>query len=131
MTATLKTHLLWKSPFLASSSNYSSIRQLHNTDIVLASSLPLGVLEFYRTLIAAANTAEIDLARVSSFDPDHALWTHKCCADIIFEINDALALCLGQTGTLNLDDTFLIIPAVLAYVFLHSLLKKAKSKSTQ
>jgi hypothetical protein len=73
-TATLKPFLLWKSPFVASSKNPSNIHQLHNNDIVLASSSPLDALEFYRKLIAAAKPAEIDLVPISAFDPDHALW---------------------------------------------------------
>jgi hypothetical protein len=35
-TATLKPHLLWKSPFASATRNNSNIRHLHNTDIVLA-----------------------------------------------------------------------------------------------
>jgi hypothetical protein len=60
ITATLKPHLLWKSLFAASNHNSSSVCQLHNTDIVLASSQPLDVLEFYRKLVAATKPAEID-----------------------------------------------------------------------
>jgi hypothetical protein len=103
-TATLKPHLLWKSPFTASNRNSSNARQLHNTDIVLASSQPLGVLEFYSKLVAATKPAEIDLISISAFDPAYALWPHELCAGVIFEMNDALALRLDQTGTLNLDD---------------------------
>jgi hypothetical protein len=44
-TATLKPHLLWKSPFAKSNRNSSNVWQLHITDIVLASSQPLDVLE--------------------------------------------------------------------------------------
>jgi hypothetical protein len=103
-TATLKTHLLWKSPCAASSRNSSSIRQLQNTEIILASSSPLDFLDLYRRLVAAAKPVEIDLVPISAFDPDHVLWPHTRCADIIFEMNDALALHLDQTGTFNLDD---------------------------
>jgi hypothetical protein len=63
-TATLKPHLLWKSPFAALSRNSSNIRQLHNTAIVLASSLTMDVLEFYRKLVATAKPAEIDLVPI-------------------------------------------------------------------
>jgi hypothetical protein len=55
---------------------------------------------------------------------------------VIFEMNDALALRLDQTGTLNMDDETINIlyqkhildstSGVCAYAFLHSLLKKAK-----
>jgi hypothetical protein len=50
---TMKPHLFWKSPFEASNHNSSNFPQLHNTDIVLVSSHPLDVLEFYRELVAA------------------------------------------------------------------------------
>jgi hypothetical protein len=43
-TATLKSHLLWKSPFTASHRNYSNVHQLHTTDIFLASSQPVDIL---------------------------------------------------------------------------------------
>jgi hypothetical protein len=102
--ATLKPHLLWKSPFVASSRNSSNIHQLHNTDSVLVSSSPLDVLKFYRKLVSAAKPAEVDLVPILASDPDHALWPHNFCADIIFEMSDALALHLDQTGMLNLDD---------------------------
>jgi hypothetical protein len=135
-TATLKLHLLWNSPFAASSRNPPNICQLHNTDIVLASLSPLDVLELYRKLVAAAKHAEVDLVPILAFYPDHAPWPHNRCADIIFKINDALALHLDQTGTLNLDNEMLHIlyqkhildssRGVLVYAFLHALLKKAK-----
>jgi hypothetical protein len=51
-------------------------------------------------------------------------------------MNNALALCLDQTGTLNLDDETINIlhqkhiidstSSVRTYAFLHTLLKKAK-----
>jgi hypothetical protein len=51
-------------------------------------------------------------------------------------MNNSLALCLDQTGTLNLDDDTINIvyqkhiidstSSVCAYAFLHALLKKAK-----
>jgi hypothetical protein len=64
-TATLKPPLLWKSPFAASSRNSSNIRQLHSTDIFLASSSSsLHVLELYRKLVDAAKPAEIDLVPI-------------------------------------------------------------------
>jgi hypothetical protein len=76
------------------------------------------------------------LVPISAFDPDHALWPHNNCADIIFEMKDALALCLDQTGTLNLhDETIHILSqkhildsssGVPAYALLRALLKKAK-----
>jgi hypothetical protein len=121
-------------PFVASSSNSYNIRKLHNTDIFLASS-PLDVLDFYCKLVAAAKPAENDLVPISAFDPDHAIWPHNRCADIIFEMNDALALRLHQTGTLNLNDETIHIlyqkhildssSDMRAYAFLHALLKKA------
>jgi hypothetical protein len=130
-TATLKPLWLWKSPFAASSRNSSNIRQLHNTDTVLASSSPLDILEFYRTLVAAAKPAEIGLVPISD-----TLWLLNRCADIIFEMNDALSLRFDQTGTLNLDDENMHIlyekqslysaSGVRACAFLHALLKKAK-----
>jgi hypothetical protein len=64
----------------------------------------MDVLEFYHKLVAAAKPAEIDLVPIGAFDPAYALWPHTHCADIIFEMNDALALRLDQTGTLNLVD---------------------------
>jgi hypothetical protein len=149
-TTTLNPHLLWKSPFAASSPNSSNIHQLHNTGIFLASSLPVDVLEFYRKLIAvdvlefyrkliaAAKPAEIDLVPISASLPDHALWPHNHCDDIIFEMNDASALRLDQTGTLNLDHEMIHIlyqkhildnsSGVGAYAFLHALPKKAKGQ---
>jgi hypothetical protein len=54
----------------------------------------MDVLECYRKLVAAAKPAEIDLVTISAFLPDHALWPHNRCADIILEMNDDLALCL-------------------------------------
>jgi hypothetical protein len=135
-TATRKPHLLWKSPFAVSSRNTSNIRQLRNTDIVLASSSPLDVLEFYRKLVAAAKPAEIELIPISAFDHDRMIWPHNRCANIIFKMNDALALHLFQTGMLNLDDETIHIlyqkhildnsSGMRAYTFLHALLKKAK-----
>jgi hypothetical protein len=59
-TATLIPHLSWKSPFAASSRNSYNIHQLHNTEIVLASSEAPDVLEFYRNLVALAKPSEID-----------------------------------------------------------------------
>jgi hypothetical protein len=92
-------------------------------------------LEFYRKLVAAAKPADIDLVPILAFNLDHALWPHNRCADIIFKKNDALALRLDQTGTLNLhDETIHILyqnhildssSGVRAYVFLHAFLKKA------
>jgi hypothetical protein len=136
--ATLKPHLLWKSPFASATHNSSNIHQLHNTDIVLASSSPMGILECYRKLVAAYKPAEIeiDLVPIVAFDPAYAFWPHNRCADIIFEMNDAIALCLDQTGRLNLvDETIHILyqkrildssNGARAYAFLHALLKKEK-----
>jgi hypothetical protein len=90
-TAPLKPHPSWKSAFAASSRNSSNICQLHNTEILLASSSPLYVLEFDRKLVSAANPAEIDLVSISAFDPDHVILPHNRCDDIIFEIDYALA----------------------------------------
>jgi hypothetical protein len=73
---------------------------------------------------------------ISAFLSDQALWPHNRCARIIFEMNDALALRLDQTGTLNLNDGTIHIlfqknildssSGVRAYVFLHALLKNTK-----
>jgi hypothetical protein len=108
-TVTLKPHLLWKSPFALATRNSFNICQLHNTDIVLASSPPMDVLECYRKLVAADKPAEIDLVPIGAFDPDHAMWPHNHCADVIFKMNDALALRLDQTGMLNLVDEMIHI----------------------
>jgi hypothetical protein len=96
----------------------------------------MDVLEFYRNLVAAVKPAEIDLVPIGAFDPAYALWSHNFCADVIFKMNDALALHLDQTGTLNLvDETIHILyqkhildssSGVRAYAFQHALLKKAK-----
>jgi hypothetical protein len=133
--ATLKPYKLWMSPF-AANTRKGNTRQFHSTDLVLASSLTFDVIEFHTKLVAASKPSEIDLIQFASFDPDCALWPSNRCADVIFEINDALALLLDQTGTLNLDDETInmlyqkhIIDStsgVRAYAFLHALLKKAK-----
>jgi hypothetical protein len=133
--ATLKPLNLWKSPFMANMSN-GHTRQLHSTELVLKSSLAIDIIEFYRKQVAASKPAEIDLIPFSSFDPAYTLWTNNRCSDVIFEMNDALALRLDQTGTLNMeDDTINILyqkhildsnSGDRAYAFLHSLLKKAK-----
>jgi hypothetical protein len=135
-TATIKPNLLWKSLFAASTRNSSDICQLHNTDIVLASSLPLDFLEFYHRLVYADKPANIGLIPILAFDPDHALWPENRCADIIFEMNDALTLRLDQTGTLSFYDEIIHIlyqkhildssSGVRAYAFLHALFKNAK-----
>jgi hypothetical protein len=93
-------------------------------------------LEFYSKLVAETKPAEIYLLPISAFDPDHALWPHNRCADVIFEMNHALALHLDQTGMLNLDgETIHILyqkcildssSGVRAYAFLRALLNKAK-----
>jgi hypothetical protein len=133
--ATLKPHKLWKSPFAANTCK-GHTRQLHSNELVLKSSLAIDVIEFYRKLVAASKPAEIDLIPFSSFDPACALWPNNRCSDVIFEMNDALALHLDQTDTLNLDDETINIlyqkhildstSGVRDYAFLHSLLKKAK-----
>jgi hypothetical protein len=71
---------------------------------------------------------------ISAFDPAHALCPHSHCADIIFEMNDALDLHPDQTDQLNLDDKMIHIlyqkhildssRGVRAYAFLHALLKE-------
>jgi hypothetical protein len=133
--ATLKPHKLWKSPF-AANTRKGHTRQLHSTELVLKSSLAIDVIEFYRKLVATSKPAEIDLIPFSSFDPACVLWPNNRSSDVIFEMNDALALRLDQTGTLNMDDETIKIlyqkhildstSGVRAYSFLHSLLKKAK-----
>jgi hypothetical protein len=135
-TTTLNPHLLWKSPIAASNRDSSNVRQLHNTNIALYSSHTLDVLEFYRKLVAATNPTEINVVPISAFYPAHTLWPQNRCADIIFEMNDSLALRFDQTDTLNLeDDTIHILYQkhildssrdVWAYDFLHTLLKKEK-----
>jgi hypothetical protein len=119
-----------------STRNSSNVRQLHNTDIVLASSQPLDALEFCRNLVATTKPAEIDLVPISVFYPAYGLWLRNRCTDIIFETNDALTLRLDKTGTLNLEDETICIlyqkhildnpSGVRTYAFLHALLKKAK-----
>jgi hypothetical protein len=133
----LKPHKLWTSPF-AANTRKGNTHQLHSTYLVLASSLAFNIIELYRKLAAASKPSEIDLIPFASFDPDCALWPSNRCADVIFEMNDALALCLDQTGTLNLDDEKIFIvyqnhiidstSGVRAYAFLHAFLKKAKSQ---
>jgi hypothetical protein len=133
--ATLKPHKLWKSPFEANT-HKGHTRQLHSTELVLKSSLAIDVIEFYRKLVAASKPAEFDFIPFRSFDPACALWPNNHCSDVIFEMNDALALRLDQAGTLNMDDETIKIlyqkhildstSGVRAYAFLHSLLKKAK-----
>jgi hypothetical protein len=56
-----------------SSRNSSNIRQVHNTGIVLASSSPLDVLDFYRKLIARSGRGNINsdhLKTVECFNCD-------------------------------------------------------------
>jgi hypothetical protein len=93
--ATLKPHKLWTSPF-AANTRKGNTQQLHSTYLVLASSLTFDVIEFYRKLVAASKPVEIDLIPFSSFDPACALWPSNRCAEVIFEMNDALALRLDQ-----------------------------------
>jgi hypothetical protein len=134
-TGNLKPHKLWKFPFAVASCNSSNIRQLHNMDLVLALSKQLDVIGFYRKLVEAKKPTEIDLIPFARFDPDCALWPNICCADIVFEMNDALNLRPDQTGTLNLDDETInilyqkhiidSICVICAYDFLNELLKKA------
>jgi hypothetical protein len=123
------------SPF-AAKTRKGNTRQLHSTDLVLAYSLAFDVIEFYRKLVAASKPSEIDLIPFASFDPACALWPSNRCAEVIFEMNDALALHLDQTGTLNLEDETIHIlyqkhiidstSGVRTYAFLHALLKKVK-----
>jgi hypothetical protein len=101
--ATLKPHKMWMSHFAANMLK-GNTRQLHSTDLVLASSLAFDVIKFYRKFVAASKPSEIDLIPFASFDPDCALWPSNRCADVILEMNDALALRLDQTGTLKMDD---------------------------
>jgi hypothetical protein len=107
----------------------------HSPTSQLASSLAFDVVEFYRKLVAASKPSEIYLIPFASFDPYFALWPSNQCADVIFEMNDALALRLDQTGTLILDDETINIvyqkhiidntSGVRAYAFLYALPKKA------
>jgi hypothetical protein len=137
-TSTLKPHALWVSPFASATHSSKNSRQFHTTELVLASSDPTDVIEFYRRLVAAAKPAEVDLIPLGSFDPKCALWPSNCCAEVICEMNDALALRLDQTGTLNRsDETIKILhqkyildsnSGVRTYDFLHALLKKAKKE---
>jgi hypothetical protein len=132
---TLKPHKLWKSPFAANTLK-GHTRQLHSTELVLKSSLFTDVIELYKKLVDASKPAEIYLMPFSSFDPGCALWPNNHCSDMIFEMNDALAFRLNQTGTLNMDDGTIKIlyqkhimdstSGVRAYAFLYSLLKKVK-----
>jgi hypothetical protein len=81
--ATLKPHKLWMSPF-AANTRKGNTRQLRSTHLVLASSLAFDVIEFYRKLVAASKTADIDLISFTSFDPACALWPSNRCAEPIF-----------------------------------------------
>jgi hypothetical protein len=119
--ANLKPHELWKSPF-AANMRKGHTRQLHSTELVLKSSLAIDVIEFYRKLVAASKPAEIDLIPFRSFDPACALWPNNRCSDVIFEMNDALALRLDQTGTLNMDDETI-------NVLTHSFIRYSKRQS--
>jgi hypothetical protein len=87
-TCTLKQHTLWKSPFVVASRNSSNVQQLHNTDLILASSKPLDVIKFYRKLVAATKPTQIDVIPFVQFDLDCALWPMNRCAGIIFGMND-------------------------------------------
>jgi hypothetical protein len=89
--ATLKPHKVWKSPF-AANTRKGHTRQIHSTELVLNSSLVIDVIEFYRKLVAGSKPAEIDPIPFSSFDPACALWPNNRCYDMIFKMNDALAL---------------------------------------
>jgi hypothetical protein len=73
-TGTLNSHKLRKSPFAAASRNSSNARQLHITDLVLASSKPLDVIEFYRKIFEATKPAEIDFIHVAQFYPECTLY---------------------------------------------------------
>jgi hypothetical protein len=58
--ATLKPHMLWKSPFTANTRKGSTLH-LHSNELVMKSSLTIDVIEFYRKLVVASKPAEIDL----------------------------------------------------------------------
>jgi hypothetical protein len=104
-----QSYLERRSPFASTTNNSSNIHQLYNTEIVLAPSSPMDLLELYCKLVSTAKPAEIELVPIGDFDPAYALWPHNRCADIIFEMNESLALRLGQTGTLNLVDEIIHI----------------------
>jgi hypothetical protein len=71
--ATLKPHKLLTSPF-AANTRKGNTRQLHSTDLVLASSLAFDIIEFIRKLVAPSKLSEIGLIPFASFDPACALW---------------------------------------------------------
>jgi hypothetical protein len=137
--ATLRPHKLGASPFATNTRN-GNTHQLHSTFLVLAYSLAFNVIEFYRKLVAISKPSEIDLIPFASFDPDCAIWPSNRCANVIFKMNDALALRLDQTGTLNLDDETINMlyqkhildstSGVCAYAFL-CIAEKGKASTTQ
>jgi hypothetical protein len=139
-TGNLKLDKLWKSHFTASSRNSSNIRTLHDTDLFLALSKPLDVIEFYHKLVAATKPSEIDMIPFTQFVPVCALLPMNCYANIVVEMNYALALALhlDQTGKLNLDDETINIlyqkhsidstSGIHAFDFIHALLKKSKQQ---
>jgi hypothetical protein len=71
--ANLKPHKLWTSTFAANTRKGNN-RQLHSTDLVIASSLAFDVIEFNRKLVATSKPSEIGLIPFASFDPACALW---------------------------------------------------------
>jgi hypothetical protein len=83
MVATLNPHKLWKSP-IAANTRKGNTRQLHSTDLVLASSLVFDVIKLYGKLVAVLKPSEIELIPFASFDPDCALWPSNRSANVIF-----------------------------------------------
>jgi hypothetical protein len=67
-TGTLKPHKLCKLPFATSSHSTDNIRQLHNTDLVMASSKPLDVIEFYRKLVSATKSQQTSMRKTTLAD---------------------------------------------------------------
>ena len=85
------------------------MQQFDSSKLVLASSSAADIQEFYCKLAAAAKPAEIDLMQLSSFDPECSLWPSNWCSEVVFEMNDALALRLDQSRNLNRKDEALDI----------------------
>jgi hypothetical protein len=66
--ATLKPHKMGTSPF-AANTRKGNTRQLHSTELVLASSLAFDVIKFYRKLVAALKPYEMDLIPFARLHP--------------------------------------------------------------
>jgi hypothetical protein len=81
--AAVKPNKLWKSPF-AANTRKGHTRQLHSIELGLKSYLAIDIIEFYRKLVTASKTTEIDLIPFSSFDPAYALWPNIRYYDMIF-----------------------------------------------